>query len=62
MRRDVTYLLFGLLVLGAYAYVGREAIVFSSASREPTPPAARPAGAGPRAHPTFWSTGYLGGK
>jgi hypothetical protein len=62
MLRTTAYLLFGLCVLGAYWTVLRNAYVFSSADKTPAPPSARAHTAGTRVRPTYWTTGYHGGK
>jgi hypothetical protein len=61
MRQNLRYLSFGLIVLASYWYTVHHGIVFWNGDSEPAPPAARArTGTGPR--PSFWSTGYQGGK
>jgi hypothetical protein len=63
MRDDAKHLMFGLLVLACYWYVVRNGVVFWSADQSPAGPAAHVSGgAASRSHPTFWSTGFQGGK
>ena len=61
--RSTRYLLFGLIVLAAYWLTVSRGIVYWNGDSDPTPPSAR-AGSGPgvRPRPSFWSTGYQGGK
>jgi len=59
--RDARNLALGLLGLAVYWYVGTRGFVLEE------PPVARTAassgtGTSTRSHPTFWSTGYQGGK
>jgi len=61
MRSELRYLVFGLLVLASYWFVVQRGIVFVGGDSAPSPPSARVrVGSGPR--PSFWSTGYQGGK
>jgi hypothetical protein len=59
-RLDAKYLAFGLLVLASYWFTLRNGILFWSNDSSPSPPTAH--GGGGRAHPTFWNTGFHGGK
>jgi hypothetical protein len=61
MQYDGKYLAFGLLVLASYWFTVRNGIVFWSAEQSPSAPSAHGAGT-MRSHPTFWSTGFQGGK
>jgi hypothetical protein len=61
MRSPLRYLTFGLLVLASYWITVHNGIVFFGGDGEPSPPAARAGGAIGR-RPSFWSTGYQGGK
>ncbi|MDB4972686.1 MAG: hypothetical protein JWN48_1027 [Myxococcaceae bacterium] len=60
MMHDAKYLFFGLLVLGGYWYTVRNGIVYGSADQAPSAPSG--IGAASRSHPSFWSTGFNGGK
>jgi hypothetical protein len=61
MGANLRYLLFGLCVLASYWFVAHNGIVFFGGDGPPSPPSARVGrSSGPR--PTFWSTGYQGGK
>jgi hypothetical protein len=63
MLKSAVYFLFGFCVIGAYFYVVSGGYVLSNARSEPKPPAAAMAAGGVRAaRPSFWTTGYLGGK
>ena len=53
---DAKYLGFGLLVLAAYWLSARNGYVFWSADQRPSPQGIHAGG------PTFWGTGYQGGK
>lgn len=56
MMRDARYLGFGLLVLAAYWLSARTGYVFWTQDSRPSPPGFHAGG------PTFWGTGYQGGK
>lgn len=60
MRSDAKYLAFGLLVLASYWYTLRGGILFWSDDEQPSPPSAH--GRSIHVHPTFWNTGFQGGK
>lgn len=61
--RTARYLLFGLLVLAAYWVTVSRGIVYWNGDSEASPPGARAgSGGGVRTRPSFWSTGYQGGK
>lgn len=61
MGSNARYLMYGFLVLASYWFTVHNGIVFFGGDSEPVPPSARArTGTGPR--PTFWSTGYSGGK
>ncbi|MDB4988492.1 MAG: hypothetical protein JWN04_3670 [Myxococcaceae bacterium] len=60
MLDHAKYLAFGLLVLAGYWYTVSRGVVFFDADESPSGRAA--AGASSRSHPSFWSTGFHGGK
>lgn len=60
MINDAKYLAFGLLVLASYWFTLRNGILFWSSDSSPSPPGAHSGSL--RTHPTFWNTGYQGGK
>ena len=60
MRPDAKYLVFGLLVLASYWFTLRNGVLFWSDDSSPSPPTAR--GGSMRTHPTFWNSGFQGGK
>ena len=64
MTRHLLYLLFGLFVISTYTFAARTGAMLGAFSHTPAPPSAGArAGTGVvRAAPSFWSTGYLGGK
>jgi hypothetical protein len=61
MQSSFRYLTFGLVVLAAYWMTVQRGYVYFGGSATPTAPGAHAAG-GSRGRPTFWSTGYQGGK
>jgi len=63
MQGPLRYLAFGLLVLAGYWFTLQRGIVYFGGSAAPSQPSARAGGLGAhRSRPTFWSTGYQGGK
>ncbi|HEY6877711.1 MAG TPA: hypothetical protein VI299_06810 [Polyangiales bacterium] len=56
MIANAKYLAFGLVVLAAYWLTARSGYVFFSDDGRPSPPSMHAGG------PTFWGTGYQGGK
>jgi hypothetical protein len=61
MLSQLKYLVFGLLVIASYWFTVSRGYVFWSSDQAPSPPSAH-VGTGRRTAPTFWSTGYQGGK
>lgn len=62
--RKLFYPIFGLLMVGSYAWyvgTGHDLASASSDSRS-LPPGARQPGGGFRVAPTFWGAGLAGGK
>ncbi|MET0342922.1 MAG: hypothetical protein ABW252_18090 [Polyangiales bacterium] len=59
MRGQLSYLTFGLLALAAYWFTVQRGYVYYGADHAPSPPGAHGSA---RGRPTFWSTGYQGGK
>jgi hypothetical protein len=62
MRGLYAVLAFGLLVLAAYWLTLARGYVYYGGDHAPSPPGARSGAAVGRARPSFWSTGYQGGK
>lgn len=63
MQSSFRYLTFGLVVLAAYWMTVQRGYVYFGGSATPTAPGAHGSGGGStRGRPTFWSTGYQGGK
>ena len=61
MQSSTRYLVFGLLVLTGYWFTLHRGFVYFSGDGAPTPPGEHGRSGG-RGRPTFWSTGYQGGK
>lgn len=61
MRGQLSYLTFGLVVLAAYWLTVQRGYVYYGEERTPGAHSAHGAHVG-RARPSFWSTGYQGGK
>lgn len=56
------YLVFGLIILGGYAFAERRGMIFfESDQRAPIPASVRSSPGGYRSH-GFWYSGYQGGK
>jgi hypothetical protein len=53
---SVRYVAYGLVLLAAYWFTARSGYVFFQDDGRASPPAVRAVG------PTFWGTGYQGGK
>lgn len=63
MTSATRYLVFGLLVLSGYFFTLQRGFVYFSGDGAPSPPGVHGgSGSGGRVRPTFWSTGYQGGK
>lgn len=63
MRSQLSYLIFGLVVLAAYGFTAQRGYVFYAADHAPDPPGVHGGTHGhARGRPSFWSTGYQGGK
>ena len=63
MQSATRYLMFGLLVLSGYWFTVQRGFVYFSGDGLPSPPGVQGrAGSIGHARPTFWSTGYQGGK
>jgi hypothetical protein len=60
--RHIPYLLFGLIVISAYTASARMGFLLGASSHTATPPSVRSGPGVARVTPSFWTTGYLGGK
>ena len=62
MRGFLSLLVFGLVVLSAYWVTLARGYVYYAGDHAPSPPGVRSGAPVGRARPSFWSTGYQGGK
>jgi len=62
MRGLPSILAFGLLVLAAYWVTLARGYVYYGGDHAPSPPGVRSGATMGRTRPSFWSTGYQGGK